>query len=486
MRTSGMPFLASAWNASSVSGVSPRARAADRVGRVALDEEPRAQPAGALAPPVGYQHLEPGLGQHRLEVAQELVRLGGLQFQPGRRAVFQRVLDLGVQPAGAAQFLQQQVTELLRLLLRRPARRAAAGGAVPQRVGVDHDRRAVVGHQREREPPRVVVLVAVRRGKQFGRGLQQLQQEPHLAALADVLQVRDPLPRGPDDAALAGGGLLHLAALAQQAGQPCDVRVTVRIAAVDGLGVVLGDQDVAQQRVGERTHRALGDRRWGVRALGGADGRGRGAHQCVEPCVIRCVVQPRAPRGEHRAAALLHHRGDHALVGHQLVREAGERRPPADSVAPCGAGTGAFTVHVQVVQQREGGAGIQPDRRNLERQQGFLGLQFQARGGGVRADAVAGHGHRAARRLGEREQQRDRRVLDRRRAADAFVAAGRFAGRSDGGRERCAQFLGAGGERVPCTARPRACRCQRIGRFAPRVESVAVPVQMEDEHPCMS
>ena len=252
----------------------------------------------------------------------------------------------------------------------------------------------------------MIVLVAVGAGEEFRRRLQELQQEPHLAAFADVLEVGDPLARGAHDAGLDGRRLLHGALRAQQSGEPGHVRVPVRVAAVDRLRVALRLQHVADAAVDERAHRLLEEGRCRAGALGSAHHRGDAAGQRGEPCVVGRIVQPRAPRGEHGAAALLHHGGDHALVVDEVLRELRDRVPPARIVAPCD--RAARCLGLEGAQQGERGARIQADGGDVDGHERLLGLGHEARGLVAGHQAIARQRELAVGRLDVGKEQGDR------------------------------------------------------------------------------
>ena len=448
---------------------------------VALDEEPRADAVGGLSPPIRHQDLEARFREHRLEVAEELVRLGGLELEPRGRAFIERFLDLRVEAAGATELLEEHVAELLRFLRRAAAAGATAGSAVPQCLRVHHDRRAVVGDQAEREAPRVVVLVPVRARQEFRRRLQELEQEAHLATLADVLEVGDPLARGAHDARFDGRGLLHRALRAQQSSQPRHVRIAVRVAPVDRFHVALGFQHVADAAVDERAHRLLEERRCRAGTFGSAHHRGHAAGQCGEPCVVGRIVQPRAPRGEHGAAALLHHRGNHALVVDEVLRELRDGVPPARVMAP-----GHFAARClgfQGAQQGERGARVQADGWHLHGHERLFGFGHEARGLVACRQAIARKRQLAIRRLDVRKQQRDAGVGDRALGADALVAGGACARVLDGRRNGRANLRRGGRERMRARCDGRLlCGREAVGVLAPDAQRSVRPIQVEYEH----
>ena len=71
---------------------------------------------------------------------------------------------------------------------------AATHSAAPQRLSIDHNRRAVVGNQREHQLPRVIIFMTIGSSQEFCWRLQKLQEQAHLSALADVFKVGNPLP----------------------------------------------------------------------------------------------------------------------------------------------------------------------------------------------------------------------------------------------------------------------------------------------------
>ena len=73
-------------------------------GRVAVDEQSCAHTISRLAPPIRREHFKASLLQHRLEVTEELICLGGLEFHTRGGAFVKAFLNLWIQATGSAKF----------------------------------------------------------------------------------------------------------------------------------------------------------------------------------------------------------------------------------------------------------------------------------------------------------------------------------------------------------------------------------------------
>ena len=294
---------------------------------------------GPAVPPGRQQDPEPGLVQGRGGRGQEAVGAVGVQVQGARPGLAQAVRQFGVDPAGPAQFGEQQFLR---------AGQPAAQGAVvgPGLFGRDQQARVGDGLQQELQPPAGLgLLVVARRTAVPGRLLRRPGGLVVPRTEKIVVRIRGDLgqpERGPGRAGLAGADVLPRRQRAGECGQLARVGVEPAVRPGQrrqpGLGRRQpggqaappgrhqrepGGQGLPGCRVHECRQRRSQHRVRVVVAGDGspADRRHRG-RQGVHGRDVR-PLDDRAPPG-HRAGPVMVQRGEHPAAGHEFGREGGQ------------------------------------------------------------------------------------------------------------------------------------------------------------------